>query len=142
MKNMAAFAKWYPTISDYLCPNTEGLLTVDQDAEALRLSPGRREFFDRIISELRTPESDVARARRMLGRYAAEGPGGAAKAGDWEDWWKSNADYLFFGEAGGYRWYIDPLAKAARCRRPGCEEKRGRAADRGWRRLRARQIET
>ena len=52
------------------------------------------------------------RARRMLARYAPEGPGRDATPQAWSDWWKANADYLFFGEVGGYRWYLDPLAKA------------------------------
>jgi len=54
---------------------------------------------------------EAERARRMLERYAPEGPGRDANALAWADWWRANADCLFFGEAGGYRWYLDPLAK-------------------------------
>jgi hypothetical protein len=111
-KNMSTFSKWYPTVSEYLSPNAEGLLTVDEDAQAMQLNPGRREFFDRAIADMGRSGTDAERALRMLARYAPEGPGPEATAQDWAAWWKANADYLFFGEAGGYRWYLDPLAKA------------------------------
>ena len=111
VKNMAAFAKWYATFSAYLCPNSEGLLTVDRDAQAMQLCPNRPEFFDRTIAEIGGSAKDAERARRMLVRYAPEGPGARATPQDWDRWRMANADYLFFGEAGGYRWYLDPLAK-------------------------------
>jgi hypothetical protein len=112
VKDLASFARWYPTVRDYLSPNAEGLLRVDEDARAMQLNPGRREFFDRTVAELGRPGREAGRARRMLEHYAPEGPGRDATAQAWADWWSANADYLFFGEAGGYRWYLDPLAKA------------------------------
>jgi hypothetical protein len=112
VKNLGAFGKWYPTVADYLCPNAEGLVTVDEDAKAMHLNPGRREFFERAITALSGSGKDSERARTMLVRYAPEGPGARAKAEDWDRWWRANTDYLFFGEVGGYRWYLDPLAKA------------------------------
>jgi hypothetical protein len=112
VKDLASFGKWYPTVSDYLASDAEGLLRVDEDAWAMSINPGRREFFDRAIADLGRPGPESARARRMLERYAPEGPGRDANAQAWSDWWRANADYLFFGEAGGYRWYLDPLAKA------------------------------
>jgi hypothetical protein len=112
VKDFAAFVKWYPTVRDYLATNAEGLLSVDRDAQAMLLNPGRREFFDRAIAELYRPRAEAERARRMLERYAPEGPGRDAMPRAWADWWQANADYLFFGEVGGYRWYLDPLAKA------------------------------
>ena len=101
-------------VRDCLAPNSENLLRVDDDAKAINLYPGRREFFDRAIVDLGRPGREAERARRMLNRYVPEGPGPDAMGQAWADWWKANADYLFFGEAGGYRWYLDPLAKA-RC---------------------------
>jgi hypothetical protein len=113
-QSLAAFAKWYPTVRDYLAPNPENLMVVDGDSRAIQLYPGAREFFDRSIAALGQPDQESERARRMLARYAPEGPGRDASAAAWADWWKANADYRFFGEAGGYRWYLDPLAKARR----------------------------
>ena len=40
-----------------------------------------------------------------------DAPGPAATAKQWSAWWKDNGAYLFFTETGGYRWYLDPLAK-------------------------------
>jgi len=56
--------------------------------------------------------ADDAFARRLLARYAPDGPGPGATAKQWVAWWKANGDYLFFAEIGGYRWYVDPLAQA------------------------------
>ncbi len=112
IKDLAGFAKWYPTVRDYLASDGEGLLKVDEDARAMQIHPGRREFFDRAIADLGQPGKEAERARRMLERYAPGGPGPGANAQAWADWWRTNADDRFFGEVGGYRWYLDPLAKA------------------------------
>jgi hypothetical protein len=112
VKDLPSFAKWFPSVRDYLVSSAEGLLRVDGDAQEMRQNPGRREFFDRAVTDLKRPGKEAERARRMLARYAPEGPGTQATAGAWADWWRANADYLFFGEAGGYRWYLDPLARA------------------------------
>ena len=66
VKDLTSFAKWYPSVRDYLCPNAEGLLRVDEDAQTMRLNPGRREFFDRAIADLDRPGQEAERARRML----------------------------------------------------------------------------
>jgi hypothetical protein len=110
--DLTSFANWYPTVRDYLSSNAQGLLTVDRDSQAIKLNPGRREFFDRAIADLSRLGKEAERSRRMLKRYAPQGPGPDANAHAWTRWWKANADYLFFGETGGYRWYLDPLAQA------------------------------
>jgi hypothetical protein len=112
VKDLTTFAKWYPTVRDYLHPDDKDLMSVDLDAQAAKINPGRREFFDQAIADLAGSGPAAARARRMLERYAPDGPGRDAKAQDWNAWSKGNADYLFFGEVGGYRWYLDPLARA------------------------------
>jgi hypothetical protein len=112
VKDFEAFAKWYPTARDYLAPDAEARMRIDFDARELKQYPGRRAFFDWAIAALAKPSEDADRARRMLARYAPDGPGRDATPTDWARWWKANADYLFFAEIGGYRWYLDPLAKA------------------------------
>jgi hypothetical protein len=52
VKDLATFARWYPTVKDYLSSNAEGLLRVDGNAQAMQFNPGRRDFFDRAIAEL------------------------------------------------------------------------------------------
>jgi hypothetical protein len=109
--DLASFAKWYPTARDYLCPDATARMRIDEDARAVKISPGRPAFFDRAIAAL-SDAGEASHARRMLARYAPDGPGRDATRQAWSDWCKANADYLFFGEVGGYRWYLDPLAKA------------------------------
>jgi hypothetical protein len=43
-------------------------------------------------------------------RFAPDGPVGR-DAGAWSQWHAAHAPYLFFSDWGGYRWYVDPLAK-------------------------------
>jgi hypothetical protein len=112
VKDMTTFAQWYPTVKDYLYPDASGLMTVDRDAEAAKIHPGRPEFFDRAIVDLAGSGEKAELARMLLQRYAPEGPGRDANPQAWAEWWRTNSDYLFFGEIGGYRWYLDPLAKA------------------------------
>ena len=40
------------------------------------------------------------------------GPDVTSTAQEWLDWFVANRHYLFFTDLGGYRWYVDPLAKA------------------------------
>jgi hypothetical protein len=68
------------------------------------------EFFPKAIAALRDDKTKTA-AANVLARYAPEGPGAVADAAAWEKWWQENSPYLFYSELGGYRWYVDPLAK-------------------------------
>jgi hypothetical protein len=111
VRDLATFAKWFPTVRDVLAPDGEGILRVDADLEVEALDASRPEFLERCIAALERSAEPGARARRLLARYAPEGPGQEASPDAWLDWWKANRDYLFFGEIGGYRWYLDPLAK-------------------------------
>jgi hypothetical protein len=113
IKTLPAFAGWYASVREFAVPSAEGLMTVDADALALYIKPSRAEFFPRAIATLARPGEDAAKARRLLARYAPpDCPGPAATVQQWSAWRKANRDYLFFSEIGGYRWYVDPLAKA------------------------------
>jgi hypothetical protein len=112
VKDLASFTKWYSTVRDYLRPDSIARMRVDEDALTVKIRPGRREFFDWAIAALDRPGGEGLRARRMLERYVPAGPGQDASPRAWAEWWKANADYLFFGEVGGYRWYLDPLARS------------------------------
>ena len=109
--NLATFAKWYPTVRDRPGPRRGGPPSPRRRPQGRghrRLAP---EFFERCLAALDRPGEACDRARGLLARYAPEGPGRDASASAWDGWWKANRDYLFFGEIGGYRWYLDPLAK-------------------------------
>jgi hypothetical protein len=67
------------------------------------------DFFPKAIAKL-GDSTNAVQARELLKRYAPEGPG-AGTASEWTKWWETNRPYLFYSELGGYRWYIDPLAK-------------------------------
>ncbi len=82
---------------------------LDADVQALNCGFDRPELFEKAISALRAPDR-AALAQRVLARYVPEGPGSAA-ADEWQAWYQTNRPYLFFSEWGGYRWYVDPLAK-------------------------------
>ena len=111
VRTIEDFRAWFRRVRDVLRPDREGLLTVDAEARAAGLVPGRPEFFDRAVAALAAAGADSARARLLLARYAPEGPGEHAQAPEWAAWWRSHRDYLFFGEVGGYRWYLDPRAR-------------------------------
>ena len=75
VKDLAAFAKWYPTVREVLAPDEEGLLHVDADLKAAAIDASRPEFFERCIAALDRPGEAMRPSRRLLVRYAPEGPG-------------------------------------------------------------------
>ena len=112
VRDLKTFARWYPAVKDYLYPGEDGRITIDGEAQALGLKPARLDFFNRAIAKLARRGDDAQRARSLLARYAPNGPGENAPAKVWAAWFKENHGYLFFADIGGYRWYLDPLAKA------------------------------
>lgn len=101
---------WFQRVRGSLRADADGKLTVDADAQALGTSPTAADFFERAAAALGEPER-AALARRLLGRYASDGPGADATAEQWRAWHRENGAYLFFSDTGGYRWYVDPLAQ-------------------------------
>lgn len=109
-KDRPACKAWFEQNGRFLHPAVEGKLAVDEEAKAFGVPYDSAEFFDKAIAALGESGDSRARARRLLVRYAPDGPsGGAAK--DWEAWWQANRPYVFFNQAGEYRWYLDSLAK-------------------------------
>ena len=101
---------WFAAERPWIHPNAENLLEVDVEAKALNLVFDSPDFFSKAIAALREEKTAKA-AANVLSRYAPEGPGAAAPAETWGNWWQKNAPYLFYSELGGFRWYLDPLAK-------------------------------
>lgn len=109
--DMAAMRDWFKSARPFIHADAAGLMTVDKEAQAFGVSFSTPEFFDAAITALRQGGEARERAARLLARYAVEGPAGGASTDQWQAWWLENKDYLFFSDIGGYRWYIDPLAK-------------------------------
>jgi hypothetical protein len=103
-------AEWYKGARDYLHAGADGRLAVDGDAKSFGVPPAGPDFLEKAIAALGDPDRGPA-ARRLLARYAPEGPGADAAAEKWRSWSAENRPYLFFSDTGGYRWYVDPLAK-------------------------------
>ncbi len=104
-----SYPKWYKENSPFLTCDKDGRLMVDANAKALGILFDNPDFFPKAIANL-GDSANAAQARELLKRYAPDGPAAGA-ASEWRGWWETNRPYLFYSEAGGYRWYIDPLAK-------------------------------
>jgi hypothetical protein len=104
-----SYTNWYQENAPFLTSGTDGRLLVDSTAKELRIPFDGPDFFPKAIEKLRQPAT-AAKARALLQRYAPDGTS-AGLPDDWGKWWQENRPYLFFSEHGGYRWYVDPLAK-------------------------------
>jgi hypothetical protein len=108
-RDRAAATAWFELVRPWLHPGPGNLLEVDEEAKSLGTLFDRPEFFPNTIRAMHD-ESTRTQAASVLARYAPEGPG-AGTPEAWTKWWDDNAPYLFYSEMGGYRWYVDPLAK-------------------------------
>jgi hypothetical protein len=110
----AAFQKWYGQNRPFLRAEPQtGKLTLDEEAKRFGVTPSTPEFFTRALAALRAGGDAAGQAGRLLARYAPEGPADTG-ADYWQAWWEANEPYLFFSDSGGYRWYVDPLARKRR----------------------------
>jgi hypothetical protein len=103
-------AEWFQAMRDYLHPNAADKLEPDPDAVALKAAFGKAAFFERTRAALRDDKTRP-QAIRLLARYVPDGPVKSSSTTDWDKWLDENQHYLFFSDAGGYRYYVDPLAK-------------------------------
>jgi hypothetical protein len=110
-KDRKDYAAWFNDTRNFLHPGASGKLEVDADAKALGARLGKPDFFEKTIAALTSPGANRQKAFALLSRYVPDGPGDKASADDWRKWLEQNQDYLFFSDAGGYRYYIDRLAK-------------------------------
>lgn len=109
-QNREVAKKWYEEMGDWLHPGAERLLEVDEQARQLGIRFNHIEFFPQAIEAMKDDDRRES-AAEVLARYAPQGPGAAASREQWQTWWQENGSYLFYSEMGGYRWYLDPLAK-------------------------------
>jgi len=110
-KDRGALQAWFTEHQPALRPGEQGRLVVDEDVRALGCGYDAPGFFASALAALDdTGKADAA--ARALARFVPDGPGAAADRAAWKTWLAANEPYLFFSEWGGYRWYVDPLAKA------------------------------
>lgn len=109
-KSNAEIGAWYERVHPFLHAGTDGKLTVDQEAQQFGVPPAELVFLDKAVSALNDPRRGQL-AGRLLERYVPDGPGSNAAAALWQKWVREHQPFLFFSDAGGYRWYVDPLAK-------------------------------
>jgi hypothetical protein len=108
---------WFVKTEPYITIDDVGKFVIDLDAERLGLMPAKIEFFESVLAMLEQPDADHSTAKTLLKRYAPDGPAGEVTSADdsfvaeWRQWLRENRDYLFFSDSGGFRWYIDRLAK-------------------------------
>jgi hypothetical protein len=105
---------WYKEARPYLHADNNGRLLVDDEARRYGPSPADISFLTKAVGDLAaegSSPSTVSTARTLLNRYVPDGPGRNAWGEQWGSWLKENQRYLFFSDAGGYRWYVDSLAK-------------------------------
>lgn len=107
----AAYLDWFTANRTWLCPGDAGKLAIDADAKALGVGYDQVEVFDRAVAALAEDGERSTCARTLLERRAPEPPQEGASAEAWRSWLESNRPYLFFSDRGGYRWYVDQLAK-------------------------------
>jgi hypothetical protein len=103
--------EWFHTYRDYLTTDKRGKFLIDEGAMKLGAPTDSLQFLRAAIARLDTRGGEEALARELLNRYAPSGPGTNSQSNEWRQWFAENQDYLFFSDSGGFRWYIDPLAK-------------------------------
>jgi hypothetical protein len=104
-----SYPKWYKENAPFLTCDKDGRLMVDVNAKEFGIPFDKADFFPKTIAKLRDSVS-ATKARELLKRYAPDGPA-TGSAEEWTTWSETNRPYLFYSQGGGYRWYIDPLAK-------------------------------
>ena len=100
--------RWFTQNHGFLGADEKGFLVIDQDVERLGVALEAKGFLARALA---SAAEDPRRALALLARRVPEGPGVGASLDAWREFLAGNGGYLFFSEAAGYVWRLDPLAK-------------------------------
>lgn len=114
--------RWLEENRGFLVADEQGHYVIDAEARKFGVPPDSEGFIPRAIEVWKKPGSGESFAERLLRRYVPEGPKKGATPDEWRKWWEENRPYIFYSDTGGYRWYVDPLAKK---RQTPCSELRG-----------------
>ena len=106
----AAAKAWVLENSQWLHPGKDNFLEIDEEARSLGVAFDAGDFLPKTIAALRV-EATKEKAGTLLARYVAEPPSAKPDAAAWVKWWRENGTCVFYSELGGYKWYVDPLAK-------------------------------
>jgi hypothetical protein len=126
------FDRWVSDRVLYLEPHDlHTVLNVDEQLIKAQITYDSPEFLKLVQEILRSDHS--ASARRLLANYLPDCPASATPP-EQAAWIEKNTPVLFAEDAGGYRWYVDPLALArgkssAECRGPARRDLAGMICD-------------
>jgi hypothetical protein len=111
-KSREELGAWFHENRPWIRAGEKGGLMLDEEARDFGTGPADPAFFDKAIGALGDPGDRAELAGKLLGRYAPDGPREESSRGEWTAWHAEHRPYLFFSDTGGYRWYVDPLARA------------------------------
>ncbi|TNJ46961.1 hypothetical protein KFZ70_05915 [Tamlana fucoidanivorans] len=80
-------------------------MVVDEDVKSLKVSTRKLELLSTCIDLLKKGEQDEL-VTKILNRYTEEN---FETADEWQNWFDTNKNKLFFTEAGGYKWLVNTL---------------------------------
>jgi len=106
--DLQAYKQYLNENVEYLIYNPQGnpVMEVDEDVKEMGVSNRKPELLGKSIEWLQKKGKKAALAQRVLERYTEES---FSNAGEWENWFRTNRDRLFFTEAGGYKWLVNTL---------------------------------
>ena len=103
--DLEKYLEYYEANVEYLVPGSERLsYVVDDDAASLQISNRDPVILDVAISLLEQ-DGENALARRVLDRYTEES---FDTAPEWREWFKANANRLYFAEVNGHKFEVAP----------------------------------
>ena len=105
------FKAWYAENRPYMHAGDLGLIDVDREAKSFGVPPSDPRLLAEAIDALGKRSQKRESAQTLLARYVAQPPENIDSHDAWVAWYAENRDFLFFNEVGGYKWFIDTLAK-------------------------------
>jgi hypothetical protein len=105
-KSRPELAEWFRENRGFLCADSRGKFVLDEEARRFGIAPDSPEFIAAAIARF-----DEKGVLGLLKRYVPCGPADDASPHDWRRWHSENQPYLIFSDSGGFRWYVDQLAR-------------------------------
>ena len=105
-----AMVNYYKDNAPYFYGERDGYtLLLDEDAKAWQIKVGSMELLEKAVKTLDSDNADEsARARRILERYTLLR---YTDSKDWQNWYATYHDNIFFTESGGWLYLVNSLDK-------------------------------